>query len=145
MQKKSQPPLIIESHPSEYNGYPFITLIQFKNEHILCVVDNVDKTNINAYVLDLCGACNVDEEEFIEIVAEWYQRSGAAHPLSIEFSKRGMSKITEAIYKTFPIEYVSRVIGPLPTYPMLEITKVKRRRKKQISTSVQVTRVVHLF
>lgn len=144
MQRKSQPPLIIETHPEEYEGFPFITLIQFKTEHILCIVDNADDTYINAYVLDSCGSSGVDEQQLIEIAAEWDLRSRLKYPLSIEFSKRGITKMTQALYKTFPIEFVSRVIGPLPSYPMSEITKIRRRRKKQI-TGIEIKNVVKIF
>jgi len=145
--KNSQPPLIIEKHPPDYKGYPFITLLQFKNEHILCVIDNADKNQIDAYVLDKCGACNVDEEFFINIVASWYEKHSLAHPLSVELSKLGLAKDTEMLFKTFPLEFVARVIGPMPSYPMLEIKKIKRRRKKPISSNIPVNKsnVIKIF
>lgn len=145
MQKKSHPPLIIETHPKEYEGFPFITLIQFKTEHILCVVDNADDTYINAYVLDSCGSHGINEESLIEVIAFWSDYNKLKYPLSIEFSKRGLTKRMQALYKTFPIEFVSRVIGPLPSYPMTDVTKVRRRRKKQISPAVEVKNVVKIF
>lgn len=135
--KQSIPPLIIENHPIEYTGYPFITLLQFKHSHILCIVDNADSNNIHAYVLDLCGSSGVDEEQLIRVADHWYKTSSAKYPLAIELSKRGMTKETERIYKTFSTEYISRVIGPLYSFPMLNVIKVRRRRKKQIPASIK--------
>lgn len=143
--RNSQPPLIVEQHPKEYDGYPFITLIQFKTEHILCIVDNADETTINAYVLDLCGPTQTSEEDIINVAAEWFSRA-SSYPLSIEFSKRGMSEQTQHLYKTFHTEFVTRVIGPLPSYPMLSVSKVKRRRKKPISPTIEVKqKVIKIF
>lgn len=134
--KQTIPPLIIEPHPKEYVGYPFITLLQFKQSHILCIIDNADNNNIHAYVLDMCGAAGIDEETLINIADFWYKNNSTKYPLAIELSKRGLTKSAQQIYKTFSTEYVSRVIGPLYTFPMLNVTKIKRRRKKQISPSL---------
>ena len=33
-------PLIIEPHPADYVGYPFITLIEYRDTHLLGIIDN---------------------------------------------------------------------------------------------------------
>lgn len=142
--KQNIPPLIIEPHPKEYTGYPFITLLQFKHSHILCIIDNADSSNIHAYVLDLCGSSGINEEQLIAVADYWYKNNSAKYPLAIELSKRGLTKEAQQIYKTFSTEYVSRVIGPLYSFPMLNIIKVRRRRKKQIPASIKQN-VISLF
>lgn len=138
-------PLIVESHPDDYQGYPFITLIQYRKSHVLSIVDNSDDQSIKLYVLDMCGPENVKEEKIIEIAAQWYETSRTQHPLSVEFSKRGVTSETGKIYRTFNTEFVTRVIGPLPRFEMSEIIRVKRRKRKPISPNVEVHKKVLPF
>lgn len=135
-------PLIVESHPADYQGYPFITLIQYRKTHVLSIVDNSDDQSIKLYVLDLCGPEHVKEEKVIEIAAQWYEVSKTQHPLSVEFSKRGVTSETGKIYRTFNTEFVTRVIGPLPRFEMSEIIRVKRRKRKPISPNIEIHRRV---
>ena len=131
-------PLIIEPHPQDYEGYPFITLIQYRNEHVLAIIDNADDKKIKAYVLDLCGPEDVDEEAIVTIASEWYSNSEVTYPLSIEFSKRGISNETVKILRTFNTDFVTRIIGPLPKFAMTTTQKVKRRRRKPVPDGVEV-------
>lgn len=133
-------PLIIEGHPTTYTGYPFITLIQYRKSHVLAIVDNSDNQTIKSYVLDLCPPEKVNEELIIEVASYWYNNTRTQYPLSIEFSKRGMSGESGKIYRTFNIEFVTRVIGPLPRFEMMEVTRVKRRKRKPISPHVEITK-----
>jgi hypothetical protein len=137
---KQNVPLIVEAHPQGYTGYPFITLLQYNQNHILTIVDNADDKNINAFVLDLCGPENVDEEHFVGIAAEWYRNSRDLYPLSIEFSKQGISHETTRIYKTFQTEHITRVIGPLPSFDMGTTVQVKRRKRKPLSSNIQIVK-----
>lgn len=132
-------PLIVEDHPDTYNGYPFITLIQYRKDHNLTVVDNVNDKIIKSYVLDLCGPSNINEEEIINIANEWWHTKKDRFPLSFEFSRLGLTNTVSLIYRTFNIEYVTRVIGPLPKYEMNETHSVRRRKKKKISDSLRKT------
>ena len=131
-------PLIVEDHPSEYDGYPFITLIQYRNEHVLTIVDNVTNKHIKLFVLDLCGPDGVNEENVISVASEWYNTSSERYPLSFEFSRRGLSEATGRIYRSFNIEFVTRVIGPMPKFNMNEGQSVKRRRRKPIPAGMEV-------
>ncbi len=131
-------PLIVESHPTDYTGYPFITLIQYRKNHVLAIVDNSDDQSIKLYVLDLCGPERVKEEKIIEVAAHWYETSKTVHPLSVEFSKRGLTQEAGKIYRTFNTEFVTRVIGPLPRFEMSEVTRIKRRKRKPLSPGVQI-------
>lgn len=138
-------PLIIEDHPSDYNGYPFITLIQHRNEHVLTIIDNADDKMIRAFVLDLCGPEKVDENKIVRVASEWYFTKKQRYPLSFEFSRLGLSDEVSRIYRTYNVEFVTRVIGPLPRFEMTEVQSVRRRRKKSISPGVEIhKRVVRL-
>lgn len=120
---------IKEDHPSSYKGYPFIALIQFKKSHLLIIVDNISKDKLKGYVIDLCGPSNVDEEEFITAVEDWYNTKRNI-PLSVYFSANGLATSFQRIYRLFPMEEIIRVIGPLFTYDMTTIHSIKRRRRK---------------
>ncbi len=133
-------PLIVEDHPDDYEGYPFITLIQYRRSHVLAIVDNSDDQSIKSYVLDLCGPERVDEQKIIEIATSWYKNHKSEHPLSVEFSRRGITGEAGRIYRTFNIEFVTRVIGPLPRFEMMETVRVKRRKRKPIPTGVEIVK-----
>lgn len=136
--KRHVTPLIIEPYPKEYKGYPFITLIVYRKQQMLTIVDNVDNDNIKAFVLDYCGAEDVNEERLILTTAEWYETDKNNYPISIEFSRRGMTGETSRIYRTFSIEFVSRVIGPVPKFSMESSKSIKRRRRKSVPQGVEV-------
>ena len=135
-------PLIIEDHPSDYNGYPFITLIQHRNEHVLTIIDNADDKAIRAFVLDLCGPEKVDENQVVRIASEWYYTRNQRYPLSFEFSRLGLSDQVSKIYRTYNVEFVTRVIGPLPRFAMNEVQSVRRRRKKALSPGIEIHKKV---
>lgn len=131
-------PLIIEDHPSNYNGYPFITLIQHRNDHVLTIVDNADDKTIKAFVLDLCGPEKVNENKIVRIASEWYFTRKQRYPISFEFSKIGISDEVSKIYRTYNVEFVTRVIGPLPKFLMDDVQSVRRRRKKTLPVGVEI-------
>ena len=131
-------PLVVEKHPSDYTGYPFITLIKFRQNHILTIVDNSDEKTISSYVLDSCGPTKVNEESLIAIASEWYKNNRTNYPISIEFSKRGVVDQFAPILQTFNIEFVSRIIGPLPSFNMDQPICVKRRRRKPLPVGVEI-------
>ena len=139
---KKQVPLIIEEHPDDYVGYPFITLLQYRDKHFLSIVDNADAKGIRAYILDFCGPESVDEEFVIAVAEQWYKTSGGSYPISFEFSKMGVVGEVNKIIKTFNIDFVTRVIGPLPKFPMVGDGRVKRRRKKSLPAGVEINKKV---
>ena len=133
-------PLVVEPHPSDYEGYDFITLIRYNDESFLNIVDNVSKKYIYGYVIDLCGPEQFDEELLIRVAYDWFYTNGDRYPISIEFSKRGILGQAETILRAFPLDYVTRVIGPLPHFNMGGPTKVRKRKKKEISKGIEITR-----
>jgi hypothetical protein len=133
---KATAPLIVEPHPKDYSGFPFITLIQYRKHPMLTIVDNATDDIIRAFVLDLCGPERVNEELIIQIASDWYVNNRGNFPISIEFSRLGISPHTSKIYRSLNVEFVSRVIGPVPKYPMSNVKSVKRRRRKPVSITV---------
>ncbi len=131
-------PLIVEAHPANYDGYPFITLIQYRDKQLLSIIDNTTDKMIKAYILDLCEPASVNEELIIEIANKWYSESKDRYPLSFEFSKRGLSDEVKDIYKSYAVGFVTRIIGPLPRFEMTEVKSIKRRRRKTISPNIKI-------
>lgn len=131
-------PLTIETYPDGYDGYEFITLIRYNDENFLNIVDNVINNSIVTYVLDLCSPNNINEEDIINIAYSWFYNTNRKYPISIEFNKKGLAIETSKILRCFPIDYVSRVIGPLPEYKMAGAYKIRKRKKKSIPPGIEI-------
>lgn len=135
-------PLIREDHPEDYVGYPFITLIQYRKDNILTIIDNSDDKEIGAFVLDLCAPELVNEERIIEVAANWYEEGHERFPISFEFSRLGISSETGKIFRNYNIEFITRVIGPLPRFDMNTPPQIKRRRRKAVPPGIVVHKKV---
>jgi hypothetical protein len=139
---KQQAPLIIESYPEDYTGYPFVTLIRYNSENMLTIVNKYDVGNtIDAYVLDLCGPQNVNEEAIVSIADDWFSAGENKHPISIHFSKLGVNAATSKILRTFNVDHITRIIGPVPVFDMTPHRNSRRRKRKDLPKGVIVTRV----
>ena len=141
-------PLISEPHPITYKGPPFLTLIRFHDKDCITIVDNVINNEIVTYVLDLCPKefqyKPVEREQaLIEIAYDWFDASKAAYPISIEFSRRGVSLEASRILRRFPVDFVTRVIGPLHRFDMGGPYKVKKRKRKPLPKGVEFIDRVH--
>lgn len=130
--------IIVEPHPQDYTGYPFVALVQHKQTSYIAIIDNVNEKHIKAYVLDLCEPEGLSEKSIIDLAAEWYDCSVTKHPISVEFSKRGISNVVGKIYRTFNLDAVVRIIGHVSYFPINEVYKIKRRKKREIQQSIIV-------
>lgn len=137
-------PLLVEDHPKLYSGFPFLTFIQFRTEHVLAVVDNVHDNQIQCYVLDYCGPEGIDEMKFMEVVDNWHKNERDLYPLSIALSRAHLETHFNKIHRTYHLEFITRIVGPLYTYPIDEVKVTRRRRRKPIPASIKVRRVVKL-
>ncbi len=127
-------PLIQENHPTEYTGFPFLTLLEFKGHPFITVIDNYTNNIIRAYVLDMCDAENVDKMSFINVVDLWWSRDlYKSQPISFFLSNEGLVPATYKILKTFSVEYITRAIGPVPKFDMDTVFSTKRRKRKDLS------------
>jgi hypothetical protein len=138
--KKGSAPLIIEQHPADYTGFPFITLIQYRKQHMLAIVDNIKDDVMYVFCLDLCEPSRVNEEMLILAATEWYENNKSNFPISVEFSQRGLTPYTSQIYRALNVEFISRVIGPVQKYPMSTAKSIKRRRRKALPVGVEIHR-----
>ena len=136
--RKTIVPLIVEPHPKDYTGYPFLTLVQYRKNPMLVIVDNADDEILRTFVLDLCGPEGISEDVLFKTALYWYENNRGNFPISVEFSKIGLTPQTSRIYRALNIEFVSRVIGPVPTYPMKTVKSIKRRRRKPIPFGVEI-------
>ncbi len=127
-------PLIKEPHPEDYTGCPFLTLIEFKNVPLITIVDNYHQDVINAYVLDQCDAEGIDKNYILEAAEDWFLTARTQYPLSFHFSKHNLTEITSRIYRKYQTEYVTRAIGPVPSFPMDEVVSIRRRRRRDVSS-----------
>lgn len=137
-------PLLIEDHPKMYTGFPFLTFVQFRTQHVLAVIDNVHDNQIQCYVLDFCGPEGVDEVAFVEAVDNWYHNERDLYPLSISLSRQNLETNFNKIHRTYNLEFITRVVGPLYTFPIDEVKVTRRRKRKPIPPSIKVKRVVKL-
>lgn len=131
-------PLVVEDHPDDYDGPEFITLIRYNDESYLNIIDNVSKKYIHCYVIDLCGPEHFSEERLIRVAYDWYEHNGDRYPISVEFSKRNLVEETSVIFRSFPIDYVTRVIGPLPNFNMGGPQKVRKRKRKEVPDGIEI-------
>ena len=136
--KKQPAPLIIEQHPKDYTGFPFITLIQYHKTPLLCIADNADANVIRTFVLDMCGPAGISEEMVVMAAQEWHDDHSKQYPVSVHFARMGISSETSKIYRSINVEFVSRAIGPVPVFPMTTVKSVKRRRRKPLSPSIEI-------
>lgn len=126
----SEFPIKVENHPPEYTGYPFMTLIKFNDVPNLTIVDNVHKKHLDAYCLDMCLPAGVDERTIIKVANYWYHTNKEQYPISVEFSKRGLSPLASRIMKSYSVEFISRIIGPVSFFEMKNPSKVRKRKRK---------------
>ena len=72
MAKKKIPELKIE----EINGrgnFIYLSLIEYKREEYLCVIDSIKPNEIGAYVLDYAEQENIDLAQFFRLTTHPYQ------------------------------------------------------------------------
>jgi hypothetical protein len=131
--------IIVEDHAPEYHGYPFMSLIQYKQRSVISIIDNSDDKLVKAYVLDLCNSENVDEQLIILAANVWFENSIDRYPVSIEFAKHGLLSDTSKILKIFNIDMLDRIVGPVYFYPIDTVTYVKKRKRRILPASVLIS------
>jgi len=129
-------PLVVEDHPPSYIGYKFISLIKYNDEKNLVIIDNVGKRHITAFCLDLCMPLGVPEDRVLEIAQKWYSTSKDVYPVSIQFCKENFSDQSSKIIKSYPIDYVSRIIGPAFHFDVGNPKKIRKRKRKPYKVEV---------
>lgn len=137
MSKKRIPTLVVERAEDQGN-YFFLSVLEFRKENYLVIVDNVTEEGIGAYVLDFAQQEGIELKQLISVVTEWFYRGSYRYPLSFEFSRLGMAMHTNRIYKNFELAHVTRLIGNDFRYDLAAAPKIKRRRVSMIPAGVEI-------
>ena len=137
MAKKKVPPLVLEEVQDQAN-YLYLTLVEYKKERYLTIIDNIRGSDITAFVLDYANAEGIDMNWILSIANIWYYKSSDKYPLSFEFAKLGVKTKVTPIMRTFNLDFVSRMIGKIFVYDIDAKPKVKRKRVSVIPSSVEI-------
>ena len=137
MSKKKIPNLVVERAEDQGN-YFFLSVLEFRKENYLVIVDNITEEAVGAYVLDFAQQEGIELKQLISVVTEWFYRGSYKYPLSFELSRRGMAMHTNRIYKNFELAHVTRLIGNDFKYDLAAPPKIKRRRVSMIPAGVEV-------
>lgn len=137
MTKKRIPELKIEL-VNGVGNLLYLSLIEYKREEYLCVVDNIRCSEIDAYVLDYADQERVDVKNFLQVTTRWFYAKSDIHPLSVELSRYGLTQWAAPIYRTFDSTYVSRIVGHGFSYDAMSKSKVRRRRVVPLPEGIEV-------
>lgn len=137
MPKKKIPGLVIERAEDQGNHY-FLSVLEYRRENYLVVVDNITDDELGAYVLDFAQQEGMSLKELMSVVTLWFYKSSFDYPLSFEFSRLGISEKTNRIYKTFELTHVTRLIGKDFKFDLNASPKIRRRRVSKIPAGVEI-------
>lgn len=137
MAKKRVPNLIVE-FASDSGNLHYLSVLEYRRENYLVVVDNISDEDIGAYVLDFAQQEKLDTKALMGIITYWFYRGSWQYPLSFEFSRLGISGQTNRIYKTFELPHVTRLIGNDFRFDLTAPPKVRRRRANMIPAGAEV-------
>lgn len=137
MAKKRIPNLIVE-FASDSGTMFFLSVLQYRKEDFLVVVDNISSEEVGAYVLDFAQQEQLNVQELMSLVTRWFYESSMKHPLSFELSKLGIGPAVNRIYKTFELAHVTRLIGYDFRYDFETAPKIRRRRVSLIPAGAEI-------
>lgn len=137
MTKKKIPDLKIELVSGRGNLL-YMSLIEYKREEYICVIDNIKSSEIDAYVLDFADQHDIDVQNFLQVVTRWFYAKSDTHPLSVEIAKHGLTEWAAPIFRTFDSTYVSRIVGHGFAYDAMAKAKVRRRRVVPLPEGIEV-------
>lgn len=127
-------PLVVEQLPDTYDGYRFLTLIQFRSVSCLAIVDTRTASELRCYVLDLCGPTETDLSSLLRYAIAW-QTDAPSTPFSVYLTNQRANSFFDGVLRTYNIEYVTRVVGRIPESVIATAsTKIARRRIRTIKT-----------
>jgi len=137
LSKKRIPSLVVERAEDQGN-YFFLSVLEFRRENYLVIIDNITEEGIGAYVLDFAQQEGLDLKQLISVITTWFYRASYRYPLSFEFSRLGMAHHTNRIHKNFELAHVTRLIGNDFKYDLMAPPKIRRRRVSMIPAGVEV-------
>lgn len=131
MSKKRIPELQVE-YTSDSTNFFYLSVLQYRKEHHLVIIDNITNDVVTAYVLDKAVQEGIDAKQILTVANRWFYEASDRYPLSIEFSKRGMSHATNRILKNFDLSHVTRIVGQDFQYDLTTPPKIRRRRVSHV-------------
>lgn len=137
MSKKRVPNLVVE-FACDRGNFMFLSVIEYRKENYLVIIDNITDEGVGAYVLDFAQQEGLNLKQLISVITTWFYRASYRYPLSFEFSRLGMARHTNRIYKNFELAHVTRLIGNDFKYDLFAPPKVKRRRVSMIPAGVEI-------
>lgn len=135
--KKKIPPLYIEHVKDSVNLY-YLSLIEYKRENYLSIIDNITDHEVSAFVLDYANQERINMVNFLSLVTNWFYKSAHLYPLSFELSKYGLTQQMSPLYRTFDKNFISRIVGHPFSFDMAPVTKVKRRKVTLVPSTVEI-------
>ncbi len=135
--KKKVPNLIVE-FASDSGTCFFLSVLEFRRENYLVVVDNITSDEVGAYVLDFAQQERLDVRQLMSVVTRWFYSGSQQYPLSFEFSRLGISPLANKIYKTFELAHVTRLIGYDFRFDLETPPKIRRRRVSLIPAGTEI-------
>jgi len=105
-----------------------LSFLDHDDSTYLVIVDNIRDDTLYAYVLDYADSEGLDPTKILAIAKEWEQTNSSKHPLSIEFSRLGLTYATSRIYKSFDIHNINRLHGRVFKYEFDTTPKIRRRK-----------------
>jgi len=136
MAKKKIPPLHFEI-VQERSNLLFLSVIEYKRENYLTVIDNITPTEVTAFVLDYAEQEGISIKDLLSVANLWYYGNSHKHPFSVEIAKKDLTAKVGPMIKTFDIGFISRVVG-CPFFYNMMVKKVKRRRVIAIPEGVEI-------
>lgn len=137
MAKKKIPNLFVEFASDSGNCF-FLSVIEYRRQNYLAIIDNVTSNEVGAYVLDFAQQEHIDLQQLLSAITIWFYRGSGEYPLSFEFSRLGMSPLTNRIYKTFELPHVTRLIGNDFRFDLETPPKIRRRRISLIPAGIEI-------
>lgn len=139
MSKKIIPPLTMEFKQDQTTLH-FLSLLEYRRDNFLVVIDNITETEVSAYTLDYAEQSGIAIADFLSVATYWLYKSSGSYPLSFEIAKLGLTQKMAPILKVYDANNVSRIVG-VPFQYQLELArpKVKRRRVVPVQAGVEIS------
>jgi len=134
---RKAPPLIVEPVDASDNC-SFITMIEHKKKRYTCVVDNLTRDEVRAFVLEFAEPSGVSIDEFMTVAIKWFYSAAKTRPLSMEIASLGLTEKLSPMLRSFDVESITRFVGQAFTFDIGAPTRVKRRRVVPIHASIEI-------
>lgn len=137
MAKKIIPKLFVE-FASDSGSLFYLSVLEYRTQQFIGIVNNIDDNEVGMYVLDFAEPEKVDVRMLFSAITLWFYKSSASHPLSVEFSRLGLTPMADKIFRTFELAHVTRLVGNGFQYDVSAKPKVRRRRVLSTASSTEI-------